>query len=67
MVPQNTSGVFFHTLEISSGLKVLYECMNTHELKLNDQNLSKYCGQNCKLVNFCVAGELGSNKVHEKN
>ena len=37
-----------HTVRINSGLKIIYDCMETHELILNVQNLNKCCGSNKK-------------------
>ena len=37
--------------------------METHKLKLNKENLHKYCGQNCDFQILCVAVELRDNKL----
>ena len=55
-----------HTVGINSGFEIMYYCMETHELKLNKQNLNKYRTQNCEFQFLCVAVELRDNKVHEK-
>ena len=67
VVLQGASGGRSHTFRINSGLKVIYDYMETHELKPNKQNISKCCGKNCEFVKCCVAAELRSNKLHEKN
>ena len=40
--------------------------METHKLKLNYGNLSKYCGTNREFVKFFYTAKLKDNKVHDK-
>ena len=47
-----------HTIGINSGLKIIYDCMETHELIHNVQNLNKCCGPNKKFLNFVISLEL---------
>ena len=67
VVLEDKIGRHSHTVGINSGLNVIYNCMDTYELKLNEQTLSKYCGHNCEFIIFCVAAELRDNKIHAKN
>ena len=65
VVLQNTSGARSHTVGINSGLKIICDCMETRELKLNKQNLNNIMDPiiDCVVV---VAAELEDNKVHAK-
>ena len=66
MLLKYISGECYHTIVINSGLNVMYDCMETHELELNQQNLCKWCGPNFVFARLCIAVELSNNKVHEK-
>ena len=44
VVLQDTNGGRSHTVGINSGLKIIYNCMENHELKLNTQNINTCCG-----------------------
>ena len=66
MVLQDTSGGNTHAIGINRRLNVIYDCMETHEIQLNIENLSKYCGPNRDFDKFCHIAELRDNKVHAK-
>ena len=66
MVLLDTNGGRSHTVGINSGLKIIYDCMETHELIINAQNLNKCCGSNKKILNFVITQELKNDRVHAK-
>ena len=66
VVLQDTSGGRSHTVGVNRGLKIIYDCMETHELKLNMQNLNKCCGITYKFNFIGLAAELKDNNVHAK-
>ena len=43
-VLQDISGGRSHTVRSNRGLNFIYDCMETHKLKLNTQKLNKCCG-----------------------
>ena len=44
VVLQDKIGGRSHTVGIKSGLEIIYDCMETHELKLNTKNINTCCG-----------------------
>ena len=67
VVLQDKYGRCTHTIGIDRILKVIYECMEKHELQLNYDNLSKYCGPNVVFERFVIVADLKDIKVNEKN
>ena len=55
-----------HIIGSNSGLNTIDDFMEPRELKHNYQDISKYCGQNCKSIKLRVVGEIRRNKVHTK-
>ena len=51
-------------IRINRGLKIIYDCVETHEIQLNHDNLSKWCRPNCVFVRLCIKVELRDSKVH---
>ena len=66
VVLRDPNGGRSHTVRINSGLKIIYDCMETHDLILNVHNLNKCCGPNKNFVNFVITQELKNNRVHAK-
>ena len=66
MVRYDTSGGFSHTVGINSGLKIMYEYIESHELKLNTKILNKCCESTKYFKIFVVLAELKDNRVHAK-
>ena len=61
VVLEDNGGGKTHTIGINRELNVIYDCMETHELKLNHGNLSKRCGPNREFVKFVYTAELKVN------
>ena len=66
LVLRDTNIGHSHTVRINSGLKITYDCMETHELILNVQNLNKCCGPNKILLNVVVSQKLKNNRAYAK-
>ena len=66
MVLEDNCGGISHTIMINKGLKIIYYCMETHEMQLNHEHLSKCCGPNRVFIKFYITAELTYNKVHAR-
>ena len=60
-VLEDNGGGKTHTIGINRRLNVIYDCMDTHELKLSHGSLSKCCGPNREFVKFVYTEELKVN------
>ena len=49
---------------INRGLKVFYDCMKTHKLQLNHNNLCKRCGPTYVFLRLYIAAELVNIRAH---
>jgi len=47
-------------------LRLIYDCMETHELVLNVDNLSRCCGNGKKFKSFMIQDELKPKTEHLK-
>ena len=61
MVLEDNGGGKTHTVGINRELNVIYDCRDTHELKLNHGNISKYCGSNREFLKIFYTVELKDN------
>ena len=54
-----------HAVGIDAGRKVIYDCMETKELQLNEENLSICCGLNVLFHRIELAGELNKQDIKQ--
>ena len=66
VVLEDKCGGNTHTIGINIGLNVIFDCIETHKLKLNHRNLSKCCAPKSDFVKFWYTAELKDNRVHAK-
>ena len=50
-----------HTIGINRWLNIIYDYMETQELKLSHENISKCCGPNREFVKLFYTAELKDN------
>ena len=66
MVLRGKSGGSFHAVGTNSGLETIYDCIETHKMKLNTQNLNTCCRPTKEFNFVVVAVELKAKRVHAK-